>query len=291
MSALHSLRGELPELQDAVLVLHFGGWIDASGAAAAAITAVDRGLGGARLLATFDSDRLIDYRARRPVMEIREGVNTNLTWDEIELRHGTDQAGREVVLLTGPEPDMVWHAFAADVSQLVARLGVTAAVALGAYPFATPHTRPPQLSCTSPSAELIAPLPYDKGSVDVPAGISSVLEHSLTEVGVPALGLWVRVPHYVATMPYPAAAVALLRALEDVSGVRVPTAELEREAEQQRRRIDQLVAGNDEHREMVRQLEALHDQAAEQASSLPGELPSADELAAEFERFLRDQAD
>lgn len=291
MSALHSLRGELPELQDAVLVLHFSGWIDASGAAAAAMAAIDRGLGGTRLLATFDSDRLIDYRARRPVMEIREGVNTNLTWDEIELRHGTDQAGREVVLLTGPEPDMVWHAFAADVSQLVAQLGVTAAVALGAYPFATPHTRPPQLSCTSPSAELIAPLPYDKGSVDVPAGISSVLEHSLTEVGVPALGLWVRVPHYVATMPYPAAAVALLRALEDVSGVRVPTAELEREAEQQRRRIDQLVAGNDEHREMVRQLEALHDQAAEQASSLPGELPSADELAAEFERFLRDQAD
>jgi len=291
MSALHSLRGELPELHDAVLVLHFSGWIDASGAAAAAMAAIDRGLGGTRLLATFDSDRLIDYRARRPVMEIREGVNTNLTWDEIELRHGTDQAGREVVLLTGPEPDMVWHAFAADVSQLVAQLGVTAAVALGAYPFATPHTRPPQLSCTSPSAELIAPLPYDKGSVDVPAGISSVLEHSLTEVGVPALGLWVRVPHYVATMPYPAAAVALLRALEDVSGVRVPTAELEREAEQQRRRIDQLVAGNDEHREMVRQLEALHDQAAEQASSLPGELPSADELAAEFERFLRDQAD
>lgn len=291
MSALHSLRGELPELHDAVLVLHFSGWIDASGAAAAAMAAIDRGLGGTRLLATFDSDRLIDYRARRPVMEIREGVNTNLTWDEIELRHGTDQAGREVVLLTGPEPDMVWHAFAADVSQLVAQLGVTAAVALGAYPFATPHTRPPQLSCTSPSAELIAPLPYDKGSVDVPAGISSALEHSLTEVGVPALGLWVRVPHYVATMPYPAAAVALLRALEDVSGVRVPTAELEREAEQQRQRIDQLVAGNDEHREMVRQLEALHDQAAEQASSLPGELPSADELAAEFERFLRDQAD
>jgi len=291
MSALHSLRGELPELHDAVLVLHFSGWIDASGAAAAAMAAIDRGIGGTRLLATFDSDRLIDYRARRPVMEIREGVNTNLTWDEIELRHGTDQAGREVVLLTGPEPDMVWHAFAADVSQLVAQLGVTAAVALGAYPFATPHTRPPQLSCTSPSAELIAPLPYDKGSVDVPAGISSVLEHSLTEVGVPALGLWVRVPHYVATMPYPAAAVALLRALEDVSGVRVPTAELEREAEQQRRRIDQLVAGNDEHREMVRQLEALHDQAAEHASSLPGELPSADELAAEFERFLRDQAD
>lgn len=291
MTALHSLRGELPKLQDAVLVLHFSGWIDASGAAAAAMAAVDRGLGGTRLLATFDSDRLIDFRARRPVMEIREGVNTNLAWDEIELRHGTDPAGREVVLLTGPEPDMVWHAFAADVSQLVARLGVTAAVALGAYPFATPHTRPSQLSCTSPSAELIAPLPYDKGSVDVPAGISSVLEHSLTEVGIPALGLWVRVPHYVATMPYPAAAVALLRALEDVSGVRVPTADLEREAEQQRRRIDQLVAGNDEHREMVHQLEALHDQAAEQASSLPGELPSADELAAEFERFLRDQAD
>lgn len=289
MSALHVVHRELPQLHDAAMVVHFTGWIDASGAGAAALSAVDRGLGGTQLVATFDDDRLIDYRARRPVMEIREGVNTKLVWSHIELRHGQDPAGRDVVLLTGPEPDMLWHAFADDVSDLAARLGVTAAVCLGAYPFAIPHTRPTQLSCTSPSADLIAPLPYDKGSVDVPAGISSVLEHVLTDAGIPTLGLWARVPHYVATMPYPGAAVALLRALEDATGVRVPLTDLEREAQQQRRRIDQLVEANDEHLQMIHQLEALHDRAAEHANTIPGDLPSGDDLAAEVERFLREQ--
>jgi len=287
---LYELSGPLPHLVRPVLVVHLDGWIDASGAAAAALATLERSC-GTELLATFNSDLFVDYRARRPTMEIREGVNTRLVWSDIELRRGTDQHGRPVLVLTGPEPDMQWKLFGAAMKDLAVRLGTDKAVCFGAYPFATPHTRPTQLSCTSPSPELVADTPYDKGTVDVPAGMSSVLEHVLTDAGIPTIGLWARVPHYISAMSFPAAAVALLKGLADATDIQIPAIDLEREAQKQRRRIDQLVEGNDEHQAMVRQLESLYDQVAEQAETLAGDLPSGDDLAAEFERFLRDQGD
>lgn len=291
MTERYELHGPLPTLDRPVLVVHFGGWIDASGAAGAATAALAQAC-ATTPLATFDSDRYVDYRARRPTMELRDGVNTRLVWSDIELRRGADHLGHPVLTLTGPEPDAQWKSFAAAVTELALRLGVYQMVALGAYPFALPHTRPTRLSCTSPSADLIAGMPYEKGSLDVPAGMSAVLEHALTEAGIPSLGLWVQVPHYISAMSYPAASVALLRALRDRTGIDIPAIELEREALVQRQRIDQLVSGNDEHQAMVEQLEHLYDQAEQQAATLASDdLPSGDDLAAEFERFLRDQGE
>ena len=163
-------------------------------------------------------------------------------------------------------------------------------VALGAYPFATPHSRPSRLSSSSPSADVVANVPYLKSSVDVPAGVSAVLEHALTEAGIASLGIWVQVPHYVSAMSYPAASVALLEGLREVTGIVVPVGSLAREADIHKARIDQLVSGNEEHTAMVRQLEAAYDTVVEQTLSLGStDIPSGDELAAEFERFLRDQ--
>lgn len=287
----YTLHGDLPELERPVLVVMLHGWIDASGAAAAAMAALEAGCNSAPL-ATFDADTFIDYRARRPVMELREGVNTALRWSDIQLQVGTDLGGHPVLTLTGPEPDSQWRAFAAAVKELALRLGVYQMVAFGAYPFATPHTRPSRLSCSSPSADVVASVPFLKNSVDVPAGMSAVLEHALTEAGIASLGLWVQVPHYVSAMPYPAAAGALLDGLRDVTGVTVPSATLEADGAAQRARIDQLVSGNDEHSSMVAQLETAYDAfAAETGNVNPGEIPSGDELAAEFERFLRDQGE
>ena len=289
MNARYELHGELPTLDRPVLVVHLDGWIDASGAGAAAMSAVTAAC-TTQPLATFDSDQFVDYRARRPTMELREGVNSRLVWNEIQLRHGADQHDHPVVTLTGPEPDSNWKAFAAEVTQLALQLDVYQMLTLGGYPYALPHTRPSHMSCTSPSADLIANLPYEKSSLDVPAGMGAVLEHALTEAGIPSLGLWVQVPHYISGMSYPAASVTLLRGLREIAGIDIPIYELERESLVQRHRIDQLVSGNDEHQAMVQQLEHLYDQAAEQAATLAdGGLPTGDDLAAEFERFLRDQ--
>jgi hypothetical protein len=291
MTRPYEVHGDLPILDRPVLVVMLTGWIDASGAAAAAMATVEAGC-DMKPVATFDSDVFIDYRARRPIMELRDGVNTRLLWSDIVVRHGVDPNGIPVVTLSGPEPDSQWKRFAAAVAELATALDVYQMVALGAYPFATPHTRESRISITSPSADVVAGLPFIKSSLDVPAGMSAALEHALTEAGIASLGLWVQVPHYVSAMSYPAASMNLLDALRSVTGLAVPAEELATEGHAQRARIDQLVAGNDDHGTMVRQLETAYDLAAEHEQALNSpDLPSGDELAAEFERFLRDQDD
>ncbi|MGD9701375.1 MAG: proteasome assembly chaperone family protein [Acidimicrobiia bacterium] len=293
---------EQPELHDPVLVVMLQGWIDASGAALAAMAALESDT-KARTIARFDRDTFIDYRARRPIMELRDGVNTRLVWPEIELKAGRDGDGKDVLLLTGHEPDAAWSRFADAACSLSAELGVRMMVGLGAYPFAAPHSRPARLSCTAPDEQLLATLDFVKSSVDVPAGVEAALEHAFHDRGIPSLGIWAQVPHYVSGMSYPAASAALITGLHDATGVTIDTSSLRSEALLQRTRLDELVAGNDEHRSMVRQLEQIYDaqQAADDTSSLhpsnhgpgapldAGELPSVDELAAEVERYLRDQ--
>jgi proteasome assembly chaperone (PAC2) family protein len=287
--------GELPALEDPLLVVMLTGWIDASGAAAAAVAAIDDECGAATIV-TFDTDAFVDYRARRPTMEVRDGLNSRLVWPSIELKAGASEGGRDVVLLTGVEPDSAWQGFTAAVGDLAGRLGVVKAVGLGAYPIGVPHSRPTRLSATTPDPDLLAalPLPVARNSVDVPAGIASLIEHELVDRGIPALTLWAQVPHYVATMAYPAAAAALLDGLRDVTGVDIGADELRREAVLQRGRLDALVNGNDEHKAMLAQLERAYDEAQAEVDKSgfgidPEHLPSGDELAAELERFLRDQ--
>ncbi len=289
MTDPYVLHEPLPTLDQPVMVVMLTGWIDASSAAAAAMATVQEEW-SVRHLATFDGDTFIDYRARRPTMELREGVNVRLLWSDIELHVGRDSDGHDVLTLSGPEPDSQWRRFADSVSALAVELGVRQMIALGAYPFATPHTRDPRLSSSSPSADVVNSVAYLKNSVDVPAGMGAVLEHAFTDKGIPSLGIWAQVPHYVSAMSYPAASLALLNGLRDVAGLVVDAAAIRQETIIQRQRLDQLVASNDEHRAMVGQLEELYDQAQHQTDLLgTGGIPTGDELAAEFEQFLRDQ--
>ncbi|MEY2967431.1 MAG: hypothetical protein RIQ64_58 [Actinomycetota bacterium] len=294
MAALHHV-GEQPVLDRPALITMLSGWIDASGAANAAVETLKKAT-DAHLVATFDTDTFIDYRARRPIMELREGLNTRLRWSVPEIHHGVDANGRDILILSGPEPDTDWELFVETVCEYAVTNGVERAFAIGAYPFATPHTRPPQLSCHSPSAHVLAEVPFLKNSADVPAGMTAVLEHGLTEHGIAALSLWAQVPHYVAALSYPAAAAALLSAVQMVAGLVVDVSELVAEAQQQRERIDQLVSANPEHLEMVRQLERMFDQALTNEAVKSGQIDargetpaSGDALAAEIERFLREE--
>lgn len=282
-----------PVLHEPVLLVMMQGWIDAAGAAATAADVIANTWDVAPIV-RFDDDTYIDYRARRPTMELRNGINTNLVWSTIELGAGRSSNGHDLLLLTGPEPDMAWHRFGRAVSKLAVEYGVTRMIAFGAYPFAAPHTRAPRLSVSSPSLDVLASVDYARSSVDVPAGVAASLEHAMHALNIPALGLWAQVPHYITSMDYPAASVALLDAFTDLTGIDVEAAELRADVVAQRTRLDRMVADNSEHESMLRQLEAIYDAAIEQEQAAADEGDdiepvSGDELAAEIQQFLRDQ--
>lgn len=284
-----SLHGRLPVLDSPVLLVQLTGWIDASGAAATAMETILR-TADAKELITFDADTFIDFRARRPVMELRDGVNTRIVWSTPELRVGRDAKGRDILLLTGPEPDSAWRFFARTVGDLATELGVSRMIGLGAYPYGAPHTRPVGITNTTPSAETSRRLPHGKSSLDAPAGVAAVLEHELHDRGIEAIGFWAQIPHYVSTMAFPAGSAALLEAICAETGLQFDTAELLQEAVTQRERLDQLVRSNPDHAEMLSKLEAAYDALRTQtAIDIASNMPSADQLAEEIEQFLRDQ--
>jgi predicted ATP-grasp superfamily ATP-dependent carboligase len=241
-------------------------------------------------VAVFDGDALIDQRARRPVLRIVNGVNEGLTWPEIQLRVGHDAAGKGVALLVGPEPDVRWRGFTADVIALATELGVRMMLGLGAFPAPVPHTRPTRLAATATTPELAARVGFLPASIEVPAGIEAALEVACRDAGIPAVGLWARVPHYAAAMPYPAAAAALIDGLVDLGGLTLSAVDLRDAAERTKAQIDELIANSEEHRAMVSQLESQIDATENEQSGFDvSALPSGDEIAAELERFLRGQ--
>jgi proteasome assembly chaperone (PAC2) family protein len=280
---------ERPELGSPVLVLAVDGWIDAGlGAQTARQHLLDQV--DSVTVATFDADGLLDHRARRPAMVLQDGVLASLTWPSIELRAASDAAGNDLLLLTGAEPDHQWRAFTRAVVELALELDTRMVVGLGAYPAPVPHTRPARLAASASSEELAAFCAV-RTSVEVPAGIQAAIERRAAEVGLPAIGLWAQVPHYASAMPAPGAAHSLLDGLARLAGLTIDLAGLSAASERTRVRIDELVAANPEHVAMVRQLEEQWDgEGGVSGLGLTGNIPSGDELAAEVERFLRDQS-
>lgn len=280
---------ERPDLDEPVLVLALEGWIDAGLAADGAAEVLAERLDTVTV-ARFSTDDLVDYRARRPVAHLTDGVLRGLTWPAIELRAGVDGDGNELLLLVGAEPDRLWHAFTDEVVTLALDFGARLCAGLGAYPFASPHTRPPRVACTA-STPRLAEGAFLRASLDFPGGIQAAIEQACHQRGIPAAGLWAQIPHYVpANMPFPAGSVALLESLNMLGDLSLPLGDLPARAEATRKRLDELIAQNPEHVAMLRQLEAAwdHAQPAEQPIAIT-DLPSGDELVAELEEFLRDQ--
>ncbi|MDT7712359.1 MAG: hypothetical protein QOG46_1048 [Pseudonocardiales bacterium] len=286
MSSPYELHPHGP-LDSPVLLLATESWTDAGLGAQAAIAQVLETI-PTEVLATFSADHLIDFRARRPIVRIADGVVDSLSWPEIQLRAGQDVAGSSVLVLVGPEPDMAWHAFVRAVVDLTTALGVRLVVGLGAYAAPVPHTRPVKLMAIATTAELAAQVGVVPGGADMPAGIQTALQEGFAAAGVPAIGIWARVPHYLAATPYPAASAALVDALATVAGLELDAEALHVAAASIAGQIDEIVANNEEYRVLVQRLEATFDD--EVAPDFSG-LPSGDELAAELERFLRGQQD
>ncbi|MHB8680533.1 MAG: proteasome assembly chaperone family protein [Acidimicrobiales bacterium] len=276
------------DLEDPVLVVALEGWVDAGLGADGAMSAL-LSAGPTELVATFDGEHLIDQRARRPVVRIVDGVNTGLTWPTIQVRSSTDLAGNDMAFLIGPEPDFLWKSFVYEgVMDITGQLGVRMVVGLGAFPAPAPHTRPIRLAATAPpgSAELVPQIGVVQGEIDVPSGVWGAIELAFGEVGLPTVGLWARVPHYVAGMAFPAASAALLDGLAAVAGLTLDTAALHTAADAARQQVDDLISKSAEHSRLVTQLE--HNVDAAEGNPLDvGQIPTGDELAAELERYLR----
>jgi proteasome assembly chaperone (PAC2) family protein len=284
MSAFYELHAHrAPE--SPVLLLATESWLDAGFGAQGAIAAVFETI-PTEVLATFTADEFIDFRARRPTARISDGVLASLTWPEIQLRAGQDGAGKSVLVLVGPEPDMAWHAFVRAVVGLAKELGTRLVVSLGAYPAPVPHTRPVGLTAIATVAELAVQVGVVPGTIEVQAGIQTALQEGFAAAGIPAIGIWARVPHYLAALPYPAASAALVETLASVAGLKLDAGELHAAAASVLTQIDEVLATSEEHRALVRGLEASFDGEVATPPDFSG-LPSGDELAAELERFLR----
>lgn len=254
----------------------FDGWVDAG---SAATTALAQLVDGATVVATFDTDVLFDYRARRPTLQIVDGRLAELTWPELTLRR-TRFAERDLLILAGAEPDDRWQAFGDAVVEIAQVLGVDEWISLGSIPAAVPHTRSvPIIGTTSEPGRLRGDvLPGPAGVLRVPAAAVSVLEMAMARAGIPAVGYFAQVPHYVSG-GYPAASVELLSALGRHLGVILPSGDLVEEARQLRSRLDTATAMEESTRSYVERLEAMVDEQR---------LPSGDDLIGEIERFLRE---
>ena len=273
--ALYRLDAE-PGFTAPVLVAALEGWVDAGGAGT---TAASQLAEGGTAVATFDADAIYDYRARRPTLDIVDGRPLTLEWPALTLT-ATAVDGRELLVLTGPEPDYRWRELAIDVVELAKRLGVASWASLGAIPAAVAHTRPVPILATA-SAEGLLPSGIRQGPdglLRVPSAALSVFELTAAASGIPAIGLFAQVPHYVSAS-YPTASIALLTALGRHLGVELPVGPLATRALERRGMLDAATAADEQTKAYVERLEALSDESR---------LPEGDELIADIERFLRE---
>ena len=273
-------RLDLPDdLVAPTLVAAFDSWIDAGSASS---TAAGQLADGGEVVVEFDGDALFDYRSRRPTLEIVDGRMAELTWPALTIRRRRIDE-RDLLVLSGAEPDFRWHEFAASVVEIARQLGVALWISLGAIPAAVPHTRSTYVlgSASEPGLLLGDVQPGPAGVLRVPSAAISVLEHAISAAGIPAVGYYAQVPHYISG-PYPAAAVELLRAVGRHLGTEVPITELSDEAKELNSRLDAAAAMEETTRTYVQRLEAMVDEER---------LPAGDDLIADIERFLRDRGD
>ena len=278
-----------------VLVVALNGFVDAGGASRLAVEHLLE-TGHPELVATFDVDQLYDYRARRPSMIFVEDHWESYDPPALEVHRLTDTVGHHFLLLHGFEPDVSWERFAAAVALLIDDLGVRLSIGFNSIPMAVPHTRPTGVTVHASRSELLEGYEPWLQSVQVPASAAHLLEFRLAQAGRASMGFAAHVPHYLSQTDYPSAAELLLTSVAGAAGLVINTEELHTAAERIRDEIDQQIGSTGEVADVVHALEAQYDAyvRGRQGTNLiagNGPLPTADELAAELERFLADHSD
>jgi hypothetical protein len=293
---------ELDGLSDGpVMVTALEGFLDAGSASALAVSHLIDASSG-RVVASFEVDEFYDYRARRPPMSFIKDHYDDYEAPRLVVRLLHDDKRTPYLLLTGPEPDMRWEAFAEAVRKVVEHFEVRLTVSLGSVPMAVPHTRPVQLTNHATARRLLISDNVWQGEIRVPSSAQAVLEVRLGEWGHDATGFVAHIPHYVAQFGYPAAAAAMLHQVGAVTGLHWDTTVLDAAATARSEEIATQVADSDEVRAVVEGLEQQYDAFHTDSQNLLGDdgelpdghdLPTGEELGAQFEQFLAglDQTD
>ena len=276
-------EAEPPKLRSPVLVCAFAGWNDAAGAATTALTTAADAL-DAEMFAQIDPEEFFDFQANRPTISLTEGQTREIEWPGNVLLAATPAgAERDLVLLAGTEPNLKWRTFSEGLAETVESLGVEMVVTLGALIADVAHTLPVPITGLASDEELVDRLDLQRSNYEGPTGVVGVLHDACNRRGIPSASLWAAVPHYVAAVPNPKAALALLRRLEGLVGVAVEASGLEEESESFDRQVSNAVSANPEIQELVQRLES--DQAEQ--LEITEDIPSGEALAEDFTRFLR----
>ena len=288
--ALFELTQATPQVADAPLLHHLEGFIDAGGAGRllAELLLEEYEL---ETIARFDVDRLIDYRSRRPLMTYENSNWASYDAPELNLHLLRDANEKPFLLLNGPEPDHEWNLFTAAVIKLAERLQTGPAISFLGIPAGVPHTRPLGVIAHATREGLITGSQRLPNRIQLPGSATALLELRLGEAGRDALGFAVQVPHYLAQAVYPAAALVLLEELARFTGLDLPGVDLRVASERTQEAIEKQVSESAEVAELVHALEQQYDDAAKEEGLLAeGEdMPTGEEIAAQFERFLADQ--
>ena len=280
--------GDPPALRNPILVAAFAGWNDAASAATTALEAVAISLGAERI-AEIDPEDFYDFQVTRPTIRFSEGQTREVDWPANLIYSGLAPAAeRDIVLLSGIEPNLRWRSFADAVIQAAEQLDVKMVVTLGALLADVPHSRPVPITGLASDPELVERLNLQRSSYEGPTGIVGIVHDACRRRGITSASLWAAVPHYVAAVPNPKAALALLRRLEGFTGVVIEASELEEAMSQFETQVDRAVASNPEIEELVRRLELEQDEVPEFEG---GDVPSGDTIARDFQRFLRQRTD
>ena len=279
-------ESEPPKLRSPVLVCAFRGWNDAAGSATTALSAIADSL-DAQVFAHVDPEEFFDFQVARPTIHLVDGQTREIEWPGNNLLAAEAPAAeRDLVLLAGTEPNLRWRTFGDGIAEIADQLGVEMVVTLGALIADVTHTMPVPITGLASDEDLVEELGLMRSNYEGPTGIVGVVHDACRRRGMSSASLWAAVPHYVAAVPNPKAALALLRRLESLVGVAVEAQGLEEEADSFESQVDSAVEANPEIAEMVERLEA---QQAELAEDEGENLPSGESLARDFERFLRQQ--
>ncbi len=284
---MDQLRWEMnpPKLRDPMMVCAFRGWNDAANAASSALETLADSL-EVDVLAEVDPEDFYDFQANRPTIRLVEGAHRRIDWPTNTFIAARAQgADRDLVLLDGTEPNLKWRTYSEMVVDVAVQLDVKLVVVLGSLIAEVAHTLPVPITGVATDETTIRSLELERSDYEGPTGIVGVIHDRCRAAGIASVSLWAAVPHYVAAVPNPKAALALSEKLETITRVAADISGLEDETMSYEEQIGRAVAADPEVEELVERIE--NDQRSRRGPDV--DVPSGDALAMEFQRFLKDR--